>query len=118
RKTWADVIVENEEFQFASKLAMIALLRFLEHGEIIVEFLFRFERGTVNALELRILFIAFVIGARDVGEFERADVSRAHHVWPRAEIDEITAAIERDLFVGRNVLDNVELELAWLWSFA
>src|SRR5205807_9619898 len=56
RQAWAYVIVENEQLEFAAKLAMIALLRFLEHGEIIVEFLFGFERSAVNALELRILF--------------------------------------------------------------
>src|SRR5205807_9994028 len=50
RQTWSDVIVENEKLQFAAKLAMVAFLCFLEHGEIVVEFLFRFERSAVNAL--------------------------------------------------------------------
>jgi len=39
-------------------------------------------------------------------------------VWPCAEIDEIATAIERDFFVGRNVLDDVELEFARLGSLA
>ncbi len=97
---------------------MIALLRFLEHGEVVVEFLFGFERGAVNALQLRILFVALVVRARHAGELECADVSRAHHVRPGAEIDEIAAAIERNLFVRRNVFDDVELEFARLGSFA
>src|SRR6184192_1508881 len=115
-QAWADVVVENEKFEFLAKLSMVALLCFLEHGEVIIELLFCFERGAVNALKLRIFFVTFVIGARHVGELERADVSRAHDVRPGAEIDEVSAAIERDLFVGRNVLDNVELEFAWLRS--
>ncbi len=49
---------------------MVALLRFLEHGEIFVEFLFGFERRAVNALELRIFFVAFVISAGDARESE------------------------------------------------
>ena len=73
---------------------MIALLGFLEHGEIIVEFLFRLERGAVNPLELRIALVAFVVRTRHVGELEGADVSRPHHVRAGAEIDEITTAIE------------------------
>ena len=96
RKTGADIVVENEKLQFLAELAMIALLRFLEHREVIVEFLFRFERGAVNALQLRILFVAFVVSAGDARELERADVSRAHDVRAGAKIDEVAAAIERD----------------------
>ena len=118
RQTRTDIIVENEQFQFASELAMVALLRFLQHCEVVVEFLFGFERRAVNALKLRICFVAFVVHAGDACEFERADVSRAHHVRPRAEIDEIAVSIERDFFVGRNVFDDVELELAGVRSFA
>ena len=77
-----------------------------------------FERGAVNALELRILFVAFVVGAGDARELERADVSRAHDVRPGAEIDEVAVAIERDFFARRNVLDDVELELAGFRSLA
>ena len=82
-QTRTDIIVENEQFQFASKLAMVALLRFLQHREVVVEFLFGFERGAVNALELRILFVALVVRACDGGQLECADVSRAHHVRAR-----------------------------------
>jgi len=35
-----------------------------------------------------------------------------------AEIDEVATAIERDFFVLRNVLDDVELEFAGLGSLA
>jgi hypothetical protein len=39
-------------------------------------------------------------------------------VRTRAEIDEIAVAVERNLFVGRNVFNDVELVLARLASFA
>ena len=41
-ETGADIIIENEEFEFLAKLAMIALLGFIEHCEVIVEFLLWF----------------------------------------------------------------------------
>src|SRR5512143_2730379 len=50
----AHVIIEDKEFQFPSEFAMIALLRFLEHREVVVEFFFGFERGAVNPLKLRV----------------------------------------------------------------
>ena len=70
------------------------------------------EGGAVDALELRVLFVALVVGAGDVGELERADVAGAHDVRPGAEIGEIAVAIERDFFALGNVLDDIELELA------
>ncbi len=97
---------------------MIALLRFLKYCEIFVELLFCFKRGPVNALKLWICFIAFVVCAGDSGQLECADVSRAHHVRSSTEIDEIAIPIERNLFVGRNVFDDVEFEFAGLGPFA
>src|SRR5207249_5331015 len=118
RQTRTDVVVENKNFQFATELAVIALLRFFEHSEVVVEFLFSFKRSAVNALELRISFVAFVICAGYIGELKRANVSGAHDMWPGAEIDELAVTIERDRFVRRNVFDDVELEFARLGAFA
>src|SRR5947208_12829838 len=96
---------------------MIAFLRFLEHREVIIEFFPGFERGAVNALKLRICFVALVIRAGDTSQLESADVSRTHHVRTRAEIDKVAIAIERNFFLGWNVLDDVELEFAGLRTF-
>src|SRR6476661_9467048 len=92
---------------------MVALLRFLEHGEVFVELGLVLEGGAVNALQLRIVFVAFVVGAGDAGQLERADVAGAHDVRAGAEIGELAVAIERDFFALGNVLDDIELELAW-----
>ena len=73
---------------------MVALLRFLEHGEVVVEFFLRLKGGAVNTLELRILLVAFIISAGQAGELERADVSCAHDVRAGAKVDEIAVPIE------------------------
>src|SRR5438270_9231281 len=76
-KSGADIVVDDINLQLFAELAMIALLRFLEHRKIFVELSFVFEGGAIDALELRVLFVAFVIRARDAGELERADISGA-----------------------------------------
>ena len=96
---------------------MVAFLRFLQHGEILVERGFVFESGAVNALELRVVFVAFVIGAGDVRELECADVARAHNVGPGAEIDKIAVFVEADFFAFGNVFDDVQLEDTRLRTF-
>src|SRR6476620_9417481 len=95
---------------------MVALLRFLEHGEVFIELGLVLESGAVNALELWIVLVAFVVGAGDAGELERTDVAGAHDVRAGAEIGELAVAIERDFFALGNVLADVELELARLRS--
>ncbi len=97
---------------------MVALFRFLQHREVLVQFLPGFERGAVNALKLRICFVAFVVRARDGGQLECADVSSAHHVRTGAKIDKIAVAIERNFLVCRNILDDIQLKFAWRGTFA
>src|SRR5205085_7656948 len=111
-KARTNVVVENEKLQFFAELAMVALLRLFEHGKVVIEFLLCFEGSAVNTLELWVLFVAFVVGACDASESERADISGAHDMRPGAEIDEIAVAIERNGFARRNVFDDIELELA------
>src|SRR5437868_9226545 len=97
---------------------MIALLRFLQHGEVVIQFLLCLESSAVDALELWILFIAFVIGAGHAGEFEGADVARAHDMRPSTKVEKIAVAVERDRFPHGNVLDNIELVPARLTALA
>ena len=86
-------VVEGEELQFLAELAVVALLRLLQHREVFVELGLVLESGAVNALQLRILLVAFVISARHVRELERADVAGAHDVRTGAEIDELSVAV-------------------------
>ena len=74
---------------------MVAPLGLLEHLEILVELGLVLERGAVDALELRVLLVALVVGAGHGGELERADVAGAHHVRPGAEVDEIAVLESR-----------------------
>ncbi len=67
---------------------MVALLRFFEAGEVLGQLLLRKERRAVNALELRILFVALPVGAGDGKQLERLDFRRAGDVRAAAEIDE------------------------------
>ena len=91
---------------------MIALFRLLEQVEVGLHLGLVLEGGAVNALELRIFFVAEVISARDVGKLERADVARAHDVRPGAEIDEIAVGVERDFLALGNAVEDIKFELA------
>ena len=44
-------------------------------------------------------------------ELDRANVAGAHEMRTRAEVGELAVAVERDRFVFRNILNDIELEL-------
>src|SRR5204863_5960312 len=92
---------------------MVALLCFLQHREILMELRLVLEGRAVDALKLRIFFVAFVIGTRHIRQAKGADVARAHDMRPRTKVEEVTVAVERDLFASGDILDDIELELAW-----
>src|SRR4051794_26580817 len=97
---------------------MVALLRFLQHGEVFVELGLVLEGSAVDALELRIPLVAFVVGAGEIRETKSANVGGAHDVWAGAEIKEVAVAIEGDLFALLDrVRDDIELEFARLRSW-
>src|SRR5438270_13833811 len=72
-KSGADIVVDDVNLQLFAEFAMIAPLRFLEHGEIFVELRLVLERRSVNPLQLRVFFVAFVVRARHAGELECAN---------------------------------------------
>jgi len=111
RQAGADVVIEGEQLEFAPEFAMVAFAGLFEHREVGFELGFVFESGAVDALELRILFVALVVGARDLGQFECPDVAGAHDVGAGAEVDKSAVAEQRDLLVLGDVGDDVQLEL-------
>src|SRR4051794_26166512 len=97
---------------------MVALLRFLQHGEVFVELGLILKGSAVDALKLRIPLVAFVVGAGQIGETKSANVAGAHDVWAGAQVKEVAVAIEGDLFtLFDRVLDDIELEFARLRSW-
>ena len=104
--------VDRKQPHFLTDLAMIAFLGFIEHFEIFVELGSVLERCTVDTLELRVLFVAFVIRAGHGGELERADVAGAHHVLraPFAKINEVAVLAVGDPFTFGNAFEIADLK--------
>jgi hypothetical protein len=100
----AGELLNAEEVELLAEDAMVAARGFFKAGEVGVEILFRKERRAVDALELRILFVAEPVGAGEAGDFEGLDAAGRGHVRAAAEVDEVAVAIEADLVAGRGEL--------------
>ena len=112
RESRPDVFgVDREQPHLRADLAVVAALRLFEHVEVGLHLGLVLERGAVDPLELRVVFVALVVGAGDMGELEGPDISGAHDVRAGAEVGEFAVAVERDDFAIRDVCDDIELEL-------
>ena len=89
---------------------MVAALGFLEAMQIFVEFFLGVESGGVNALQLRIAFLAFPVRAGDVHQFERGDALGGRNVRAAAEIDEFSGGVEGNHGLGGFFFHQLALE--------
>ncbi len=96
----SDFLADGEELELFAEAAVIAALGVFEAREIVVEILLREEGGAVDALKLRVLFIAEPVGAGDGHGLEGADAACGWNMRPAAEVDELAVAIEADVGAG------------------
>ena len=88
RKTLAHAVGEHKEFHLLTDLAMVALLGFLKHDEILVEHLFFRERHAIETLHLLALGIAAPEGTSHTGELHSLDETCRHEVRAATEVGE------------------------------
>ena len=81
--------LDAEKIELLAQLAMVALLGFLELGEVFVEFLLGEPGGAVDALQLAVVLVALPIGAGDGEQLERLDLGGRRQVRAAAEVDEM-----------------------------
>src|SRR5689334_14801841 len=91
---------------------MVAALRFLDHREVRLHLGLVLERGAIDALKLRVLLVALVVRAGNVGQLVRADVAGAHDMRACTEIDEVAVLEIRNRLVFGNLREVTKLELA------
>ena len=65
--------VEDEQLLIAADLAMVALLRFLQTVEVLLQLLFRQERGAVDALHRLVAGVALPVRVGRAQQLERLD---------------------------------------------
>ena len=105
----ADHVVDHEELEVLAELAVVAELGLLELVEVGVELGRGGEGRAVDALELFVVLVAAVVGARDGQQFEGLDLLRVLHVGAGAQVDELTVLVEGDGLALGNVGKTAEL---------
>src|SRR5687767_8309339 len=94
---------------------MIALLRFLQHFQMLLEHLRLGESDAINTRELLVVRISFPVCTCDVQKLDRFNVARARNVRSATEISKLALFVESD-FAICEIGEQVELVLIALFS--
>jgi len=70
-QTLTNFVIGAEEVKFLAELAVVAFFGFLELPEVLLELIFAFPGGAVDALEHGAFFVAAPICACDIQQFDR-----------------------------------------------
>src|SRR5277367_1324740 len=102
--------LDGEQIKLLSEHAMVALLGFFLLVQKVVEVFFREKRSPINALQLRILFIAQPVSAGDTEQLKGFDLASRRNMWSAAEVGELAGAVDGNLFIGLGeLLDEMTL---------
>ncbi len=103
---------EAEKVELFAELAMVALLRFVQNGEVLCELGLGLECRAVNTLKLWILRLAAPVGARNAHQFHCFDIVRVLDVRAAAEVQEVAFLISGHGrgAIGSQRVDDLELE--------
>ncbi len=93
------------------RLAVVALLGFLDPVEVRVEVVLLRPRGAVDPLQHLVLRVAAPVRAGELHQLEHLELAGRRHVRSAAEVRELALGVERDVLVGRNRRDDLGLEV-------
>ena len=98
-------VVEVEQVELGTELAVVALAGFFQAGEVGLEFFRRPPAGAVDALQRGVFRVAAPVGTGHFGQFEGLQQAGARDVRATAKVFEIALAVQRQHLVGGNVAD-------------
>src|SRR6266581_1011188 len=103
------LFLKVEKIQLRAQPPVIALLRLLDHAQVLFLLLLLGPGGPVDPLQHLVLGISAPVGTGDLRELEYLELTRGGNVRPAAQIDEIAFPVQRDLFVRWNRGDDLRL---------
>ena len=90
-------LVEREELELRTEPAVIPLLQLLDVREVRFEILSSGEGDAVDALEHLPALVAAPVGAGELRQLARADLTRALDMGTATDVDEVSVTEERHL---------------------
>ena len=103
------VIVDVEQVELAAQLAVVALLGFLQHRQVLREFFLRRPGRAVDALQHLVAVVAAPVGAGHLHQLEELQLARAGHVRAAAQVLEGALAVQRDVLAFGDAADDLGL---------
>ncbi len=98
-----------KQVQFPAQLAVVALFSLLDLLEVGLQVFLVGKSGAVDTLEHLVFFAPPPVGAGEAGELEGLDAPGRGQVRARAQVDKVALAVEGQLGILRQVVDQLHL---------
>src|SRR5580704_10831863 len=109
-EAWPRRFLNAEKIKLRAKFPMISALGFFDAIQVFVELFLCVERQGIDALELRVPFLALPVSAGNVGELECLDALGGWNVRTATKIDEFPRGVKGNHRLVGLFLDEFALE--------
>ena len=104
------VFLNRKQVELLADVAMVALARFLEPRDVLIEILLAEPRRPVDALQHLTPLVAAPIRTRGMQQLEVLDLPGARHMRAAAQVDERAVGVNRDDLALFQIVDAFELQ--------
>jgi len=103
------MLIHVEQVEFAAELAVVALFRLFQHGEVLLQFVLGGPGRAVDALQHLVAVVAAPVGTGHLHELEELELAGAGHVGAAAQVFERAFAVQAHILVARDAGDDLGL---------
>ena len=103
------VLVQVEQIQLATELAMIPLLSLFQHDQVLLKLILRGPGSAIDALQHFVAMVTSPIRPSDFHELEVLELAGAGHMRATTEVFEGALAVQRHILAARNAGDDLGL---------
>ena len=95
------MVIDMEKIEFAPEFAVVALLGFLQHGQMLLQRVLASPCGAVDPLQHLVAVVTAPVSARELHQLEEFQPAGAGHVRSAAKIFKCTLTVQRNIFASR-----------------
>ena len=101
------MFINVKQVQLTPQFSMVTLFSFFQHRQVLLQIVFAGPGRAINALKHFIAMVAPPISTCHLHQLEMLELAGTRHMGATTQIGEVTLAVKRYIFIGRNRGDDL-----------
>ena len=103
------VLVDVEQVQLTAELAVVALLGFFQHREVLLQLILARPSRAIHALQHFVAVVTAPVRARHLHQLEELQLASARNVWAAAKVFKLPFTVQTHVFIAGNAGNDFSL---------